>query len=97
MAENEEVQEPEQSKPEVPNYQANIGFLTGVSIQLHEMFMELKKAGFYHEDALHLTGMVLETYFPPPYPDMMEDDLDEIEGSTTTMEYLDEEDLDDDM
>lgn len=101
MAENENVEEPNDKKPEpeqMPNYQGDISFLSGVAIQLHEVFLELKKAGFTHEDARHLTGMVLGGFVAPPYQDdMLEDELDEFRNPDATMEPLDEEDLDDDI
>jgi hypothetical protein len=64
----------EESKPEdapapAPNItlDGDISHLATVAIQLHEMYLELKRAGFNAEESLNLTGMVLSTFITPEY------------------------------
>jgi hypothetical protein len=91
----------EEAKPEdvpapVPNItlDGDISHLATVAIQLHEMYLELKKSGFNPEEALNLTGMVLSTFITPEYSFI--EDESEFDGQSDSGVDLPEDDYPED-
>lgn len=83
----------EESTPEdvpapAPNItlDGDISHLATVAIQLHEMYLELKKSGFRPDEALNLTGMVLSTFITPEY-NFVEDESEFDEHGDSTVEF----------
>lgn len=69
--------------------------LTGVAIELHEMFSALKDAGFRHKDALYIISVaVSEGVMLPAYSSRNEDSepLDEDEDDNYDEDFNDEDD-----
>jgi hypothetical protein len=52
-------EKPEDSQEPVITPMPEITNLSAISIQIHELFLELKKSGFKKDEALTLAGMVL--------------------------------------
>jgi hypothetical protein len=76
-------------EPENEILDGDISPLNVSAIQLHEMFLALKSAGFRHDDAVQIVAVVLSSGGYVTYSDDFEnDDLDD--------EYLDEEDFEGD-
>jgi hypothetical protein len=60
----------------------DISRLGEVSIQIHEMYLQLKKSGFTSSEALELSGMVLVAFSTPSYQYIDDFEYDEENGNT---------------
>jgi hypothetical protein len=59
----------------------DISRLGEVSIQIHEMYLQLKKSGFTADEALELSGMVLVAFSTPSYSYVDDFEYDEEDGN----------------
>lgn len=59
----------EDAPPQEPNVylDGDISHLGAISIQLHEMYLQLKRSGFTSSQAIELAGMVLVAFSTPSY------------------------------
>jgi hypothetical protein len=62
--------------PEEEYLEGDISHLAMAAIQVHELFLELKKAGFTHKEALRLAGDVLSHAVVDPYGQENEEEED---------------------
>lgn len=91
----------EDSKPdETPSEPAvfldgDISHLGAVSIQIHEMYLQLKKSGFTPSEALELSGAVLVAFAVPRY-EYVEDFEFNVEEEEDNLLELPEEDTPED-
>jgi CO dehydrogenase/acetyl-CoA synthase alpha subunit len=81
----------------------DISQLSAVAIQINEVYSELKKAGFTPGEALNLAGMVLtnfilpvDNYYYQANEDIPEGFQEDDEELSIRMEYLDEDEEDED-
>jgi hypothetical protein len=73
----------------------DISRLGEVSIQIHEMYIQLKKSGFTSSEALELSGMVLVAFSTPRYEFIDDFEYNDEEGGNL-LEFSEEEEEEED-
>jgi hypothetical protein len=81
---------PAPAPPPSVTLDGDISHLATIAIQLHEMYLELKKSGFKPKEALDLTGMVLTSFITPEYT-FIEDESEFDEQEDNALDFPEDE------
>lgn len=89
--------EPLEEGPVNLSLDGDVSYLYSVAIQIHEIYLELKNAGFASKDAISIVGNIMSGFFTPdgyynPNEDWESSDTRNLEdGPDIHLEFLDED------
>ena len=90
-------EEPLENETAPVSLEGDLSYLSGLAVQMNEVYIELKRSGFTPTEALNIVGMIMSNFVVTDgYYMPNEDESSEHDDETgIRMEYLEEDDEED--